>query len=108
MKQDVAFRHRIRSELSRLILKCNYQRPDNNSQIVKLLKDIASDKTIVITRAEKGQITVILDRCEYVDKCLALLNDTGTYTTINKDDTTWGKLIHFLETSWNLIECRLL
>ncbi|RLU19574.1 hypothetical protein DMN91_008131 [Ooceraea biroi] len=41
----------------------------------------------MVTRADKGQVTVILNRSDYYDKMSLLLEDTTTYKKFNKDPT---------------------
>lgn len=45
-----------------------------------LIKTIYADKWIVTNRAEKGSVTVILDKEECINKSMEILNDTSTYT----------------------------
>lgn len=52
-----------------------------------MLRNIASDKSTVIPRAEKRRVKFILKKQDYIDVTLELLNDTSTYTVINKDLT---------------------
>src|SRR5580765_4521485 len=44
-----------------------------------------NNKEILVTRADKGQTTVILDRNEYVQKMEALLKDPYTYKKLKRD-----------------------
>ena len=48
------------------------------------LKTLKSDKTIVITRPDKGKGTVILDRTEYVQKVEAILKDKSKFRLITE------------------------
>ncbi|CAB4026296.1 Hypothetical predicted protein, partial [Paramuricea clavata] len=50
------------------------------------LKNLRADKSIHILKADKGNATVILDRLEYDNKILALLN-TSTYKELKRDPT---------------------
>ncbi|XP_076396721.1 uncharacterized protein LOC143265924 [Megachile rotundata] len=52
----------------------------------KALQDIRKRKDILILPADKGNMTVIMDRNEYVKKVHDLLDNT-TYRTVNKDPT---------------------
>ncbi|EFN72846.1 hypothetical protein EAG_04764, partial [Camponotus floridanus] len=40
---------------------------------------------IMVTRADKGQTTIVMDRKDYSDKMYHLLNDLTTYKPLNKD-----------------------
>lgn len=42
---------------------------------------------LVISNADKGNITVIMNKNKYKNKILELLNDTNTYKIINTDPT---------------------
>jgi len=41
----------------------------------------------IIFRADKGNITVTLEKTEYLNKIEEMFNDTETYEKINKDPT---------------------
>src|SRR5690606_9946505 len=43
--------------------------------------------SIVITKSDKGRATVIMDRADYHQKCVDLLNDKATYKEIKQDPT---------------------
>ena len=49
---------------------------------VKLLKDFASDTSIIVTRPDKGKGVVILDREHYVEKVTHLLSDRSKFCLI--------------------------
>ncbi|XP_025266911.1 uncharacterized protein LOC112638816 [Camponotus floridanus] len=40
---------------------------------------------LFVTRADKGQVTVVMNKTDYVEKMEALLNDQSTYRKLNKD-----------------------
>ena len=48
----------------------------------KFIKENSND--IVITKADKGNTTVILNRSEYEEKAIALLNDSTIYKKLKK------------------------
>ena len=50
------------------------------------LRNLRADKSIHILKADKGNATVILDRLEYDNNILALLN-TSTYKELKRDPT---------------------
>lgn len=43
---------------------------------------------IIVTRADKGNVTVALDRTEYFRKMNAMLNDRNTYSIVKRDPTS--------------------
>ena len=62
--------------------------PANLSQAeCKALKCLREDDSIAIAPADKGNITVVMDRSEYEGKIQTLLDDTGTYRRLTKDPT---------------------
>ena len=50
----------------------------------KALKDLKSDKTRIIMKADKGNSFVVMDRNEYENKMENLLSDQTTYRVIQK------------------------
>ena len=48
-------------------------------------KELKRDKDIHITKADKSNALVILDKADYKDKLLNLLEDHTTYQRINKN-----------------------
>ena len=53
----------------------------------KTLKELESDTSIVILPADKGRATVILNREDYLEKCMDHMNN-GLYQLLKKDPTT--------------------
>ena len=51
---------------------------------IKLLKDFASDDSIVVTRPDKGKGVVILDRDHYVEKVSKLLSDNTKFCSVRE------------------------
>ena len=51
------------------------------------LKRLKNDKDIVILPADKGRVTVVMDKTDYHDKMDALVNDTQTYEDLKRDPT---------------------
>jgi len=45
------------------------------------------EENIIFIRTDKGNITVALEKTEYLNKIEEILNDTETYEKINKDPT---------------------
>lgn len=78
-------KHLIRSQLSKLILNYKIPKPPELASNAKILKNITLDKSTVITRADKGRLTVIMDKQDCTNECLEILNDTSTYSIIKKD-----------------------
>lgn len=51
------------------------------------LKDLRKDKSIIIKPADKGGALVILNTNDYIDKCMAHLNDPNVYQVLTYDPT---------------------
>lgn len=64
---------------------------DFDRNILKLTKTIkvflADHPELIVTKADKGNATVILDRDTYLIKMSDLLSDTETYTIVKSDPT---------------------
>ena len=59
----------------------------NNQETLLILKELARDRTIHVTRPDKGKGVVILDRQDYVHKMLEIINDSSTFERIDEDPT---------------------
>lgn len=60
---------------------------NKSTPVMKTLKNLAKDKSIYITRADKGRAVVILDKLEYIQKMEQILNQTGTFKKLEQDPT---------------------
>ncbi|CAF2010419.1 unnamed protein product [Rotaria magnacalcarata] len=60
---------------------------NNHKEYLSSLRKLAQDKSIYITRPDKGKGVVILDLNEYINKMHEILNDWSTFKTINHDPT---------------------
>ena len=71
--------------------------PDIKSTHI-LLKD---NPNILITKADKGNTTVALDKTKYVNEIKTMLSDTTTYIPLKKDPTnTTQKKVNDLVKNW--------
>ena len=63
--------------------------PDNNltKDEQQALKRLKNDNDIVILPADKGRVTVVMDKTDYFDKMDALVNDKQTYEKLKRDPT---------------------
>ena len=64
------------------------------------IKTLKEDPSHVVLTADKGVAVVVMDKSQYIDKCMALLNDTKVYKPCK--DTT--KKLHrdVQESLWRL------
>ena len=53
----------------------------------KALKRLKTDENIVILPADKGRVTVVMDKTDYKDKMDSLVNDKQTYEVLKRDPT---------------------
>ena len=51
------------------------------------LRRLRNDKDIVILPADKGRVTVVMDKTDYTDKMDSLVNDKQTYEPLKRDPT---------------------
>ena len=54
----------------------------------RALKRLKTDQNIVILPADKGRVTVVMDKTDYNDKMDSLVNDKQTYEVLKRDPTT--------------------
>jgi len=68
-------------------------KPNNNltRKERRALRELKQNKDIVIKHADKSAGIVVLNRTDYENKVLEMLNDTNTYTRTDTDDTTYVK-----------------
>ena len=80
----------IRAKVS-LTLQNSKSPKDNLSKDErKALKELQSDASIVVLPADKGISTIILNREDYLEKCMDHINN-GPYQLLKKDPTTKTK-----------------
>ena len=58
-----------------------------HTESLSVLRQLAQGKSIHITRPDKGKGVVILDRDEYVNEMLEILNDQSTFKILDHDST---------------------
>ncbi|UYV72472.1 hypothetical protein LAZ67_9003283 [Cordylochernes scorpioides] len=77
----------IRNHVSR-VLQRPLPPPPNSQTESKALRRLMKQRSIVISRSDKGTDTVILDRSSYHAKILEILQDTATFSQISAQDST--------------------
>ena len=77
----------IRSKVVDILNKKHKSIPNLSIKEKKALKNLRDDTNIVITKADKGNCTVIIDKDKYEEKIFKLLNDKDTYVLIKNDLT---------------------
>ena len=69
----------IRSKVVDILNKKHKSIPNLSIKEKKVLKNLRDDTNIVITKADKGNCTVIIDKDKYEEKIFKLLNDKDAY-----------------------------
>ena len=77
----------IRSRIASTVQSASI--PDKNltKDEQQALKRLTNDDNIVILPADKGRVTVVLDKTDYFDKMDALVSDKQTYKELKRDPT---------------------
>ena len=77
----------IRSRIASTVQSASI--PDNilTKDKQQALKRLKNDNNIVILPADKGRVTVVMDKTDYFDKMDALVNDKQTYEELKRDPT---------------------
>ena len=75
----------IRSKVVDILNKKHKSTPNLSIKEKKALKNLRDDTNIAITKADKGNWTVIIDKDKYEEKIFKLLNDKDTYVLIKNN-----------------------
>ena len=76
----------IRAKISLTLLNSKPPKDNLSKDKRKTLKELQSDTSIVILPADKGRSTVILNREDYLEKCMDHINN-APYQLLKKDPT---------------------
>jgi len=94
LKFDVDTQSSIRNRAISILNSFSLLTPEKNStnqRVRELFRTckmfIKNNSNIIVTRADKGNTTVMLDRSEYIRSIKEMLQDTNTYIKIKKDPT---------------------
>lgn len=86
----------LKSSLKQLAHSSFYSRNPHNTTLTKeehcALKSLKNDDSIIITRPDKGNGVVLLDKSDYIQKVHDILNDKSKFTRIS--ECVFSKLIH--------------
>ena len=77
----------IRSRIASMVQSASI--PDNNltKDEQQALKRLKNDDNIVMLPADKGHVTVVMDKTDYFDKMDALVSEKQTYKEVKRDPT---------------------
>jgi len=67
-----------RSRIAQVVHNSRPSTPNVSPQEINALNNLKSDNSIIILKAEKGNIIVVMDKYDYDSKILQLINDTNT------------------------------
>ncbi len=76
-------RENIRHQITTNLL--HKQSTDLTKQERNAIKDLKNDDDIIILPADKGRMTVIMNKSDYIDKAETLLKDANTYQPLDTD-----------------------
>ena len=77
----------IRNQTINILNQKQKMQSNLTSSEIKTLNNLTKNVEIRICKADKGNSTVILDKTDYDQKMLSLLNDESTYRILNRDST---------------------
>lgn len=77
----------IRSRIASTIQSASLHDSNLTKDEQQALKQLKNDKDIVILPADKGRVTVVMNKTNYHDKMDALVNDKQTYEELKRDLT---------------------
>ncbi|PFX25073.1 ATP-dependent DNA helicase PIF1 [Stylophora pistillata] len=77
----------IRSRIASTIQSTSLNDSNLTRDEQRALKRLRNDENIVILPADKGRVTVVMDKTDYHDKMDALVNDKRTYEELKRDPT---------------------
>ena len=77
----------IRSRIASTLQSASLRDSNLTKDERQALKRLKTDENIVILPADKGRVTVVMDKTDYYDKMDALVNDKQTYQVLKRDPT---------------------
>ena len=86
-KFPVGEANHVRSKVIGVIKNHRPPKPTLNSEETKALKELRNNQNLVISKAGKGNTTVVLDKTDYDEWLLNMLEDNTTYQQLQKDPT---------------------
>ena len=93
MKQKESYQVRVDPNLrEKLLGESTKKRSNQNSKLLdkklrKAAKELRDNENIVIRRADKSAIFVILDKDDYTSKINSILSDTSKFEPVTRDNT---------------------
>ena len=78
---------RLRNDVTKALEQAKPPKTNISKEERQAITSLKKDDSIQIIGADKGRLTVIMDKKDYEEKANALLNDTNTYEKLKKDPT---------------------
>ena len=86
-KESESAKDNIRSRIASTIQSSSLTDSNLTKGERQALKRLKTDENIVILPADKGRVTVVMDKTNYYDKMDTLVNDKQTYEALKRDPT---------------------
>ena len=83
----------VKSKVIGVIKNHRPPKPTLSSEETKALKELRNDLNLVISKADKGNTTVVMDKTDYDKRLLTILEDNTTYQQLQKNPTPNSKKI---------------
>ena len=81
-------RHLVRAKVSSILRRAKPPPKNLRKDVFNALITLKKDTDRIVLSADKGNCVVVMDKRQYHDKALSLLNDKSTYAVFNSDPTS--------------------
>ena len=78
----------VRAEVSSVLRRAKPPPKNIQKDVFNALITLKKDPDRLVLSADKGNCVVVMDKQQYHDKALSLLNDKSTYAVLNSDPTS--------------------
>ena len=103
--RDEAAVHIARSKISNVLKYAKPPQMKITRKEKETLKELKHDENIVISKADKGNFTVVMNAQEYKDKINCLLSDSFVYVELSKKSNPMTKITsNVSKYVWNLFK----
>ena len=86
-RQSDETKQTVRAEVSSILRRAKTPPRNIDSNVFKALIALRKDSDRVVLSADKGNCVVVMDKHQYREKVLSMLNDKQTYTALKSDPT---------------------
>jgi hypothetical protein len=83
---DIDAADKLRAGVSKILQSTSHPQSNLPNNLRRAANNLRKDQDIVILPADKGNVTVVMNKGEYTDKILSMLDD-GTYKKLKGDPT---------------------